>query len=88
MPTHAQRAHMRTRIVNNGHVPSLDRNCCVADVCGVRGPQPLPPMREYPEGRWFNHTVFMKDQWVMQQTKAVIDYRIKVETNQTLIRKG
>lgn len=50
--------------------------------------QPLPPMREYPQGKWYNHTVYEKDQWVMRRTREVIQHRIKVETNQTLIRKG
>ncbi len=48
----------------------------------------LPPSREFPEGRWFNHTVYNKDKWIYESYLTFTRYRIKLETNVTLRRQG
>lgn len=50
--------------------------------------QPLPESREYPRGRWFNHTPLTKDTWVHQTAIAHIQYRQKLENNDTLRARG
>mmetsp|Transcript_32240 Transcript_32240/g.30729 ORF Transcript_32240/g.30729 Transcript_32240/m.30729 type:complete len:262 (-) Transcript_32240:20-805(-) len=46
--------------------------------------QSLPPSREYPNGRFFNHTVAAKDKWVADNYGAHLAYRIGLEKNKTL----
>lgn len=50
--------------------------------------QVLPPTREFPEGRWFNYTVYNKDQWVRHSAEAHIDERRRLERNGTLHRRN
>lgn len=50
--------------------------------------QTVPPNRDFPEGRWFNHTVFRKDAWVRDQTIAKISQRIGFEKNRTMRNTG
>ena len=50
--------------------------------------QTLPPTREYPMGRWFNHTVLKKDNWVRENADNWIAYRIQLELNKTLQSLG
>ena len=39
-------------------------------------------------GRWFNHTVLKKDNWVRENADNWIAYRIKLELNKTLQSLG
>jgi hypothetical protein len=48
----------------------------------------LPPSREFPEGRWFNHTVYNKDKWILENYVAFTQERIALERNRTLRRQG
>eukprot|EP00981_Chlorochromonas_danica_P001379 scaffold295_cov167-Ochromonas_danica.AAC.5 len=48
----------------------------------------LPPMRQFPEGRWINNTVLTKDTWVGTNCEAHIKERIALESNRSLQRKG
>eukprot|EP01041_Mallomonas_annulata_P010392 gene10392-21671_t len=50
--------------------------------------QTLPPSRQYPDGRWFNHTVKTKDTWVQQQCDDQIELRRDLERNKTLKNLG
>lgn len=45
-------------------------------------------MREFPDGRWFNHTVLAKDTWVATNCMAHITERVNLETNKSLERKA
>ncbi len=38
---------------------------------------PLPPSRDYPEGRWFNNTIKAKDDWIRQYHEKVCVCRKK-----------
>lgn len=49
-------------------------------------PQYIPPMREFPEGRWTNHTAINKDGWVEQEFTTFVAERIRIETNKALKR--
>lgn len=44
----------------------------------------MPPSREFPEGRWFNHTVNSKDQWVGENAERWITLRLQLERDKTL----
>lgn len=44
----------------------------------------LPPSREYPDGRWFNHTIQKKDAWVAEQYEIHVTEREILERNKTL----
>jgi hypothetical protein len=46
--------------------------------------QHLQPSREFPKGRWFNHTVSKKDAWVQTSVQAHIRERMTLEQNRTL----
>jgi len=46
--------------------------------------QPLPASREFPLGRYYNHTIQTKDYWVRANCKAHIQDRIDLELNRTL----
>lgn len=48
-------------------------------------PQLIPPLRDFPRGRWFNHTTDKKDMWISEQATAHIAYREGLEQNETLI---
>ncbi|RYH20071.1 hypothetical protein EON65_24710 [archaeon] len=48
----------------------------------------MPSSREFPDGRWFNHTIITKDTWVATKAEEHIAYRIDVETNRSLQRKS
>lgn len=50
--------------------------------------QVLPPSREFPKGRWFNHSIQKKDAWVGYESDQHIKYRIRMERNSTLKAKG
>mmetsp|Transcript_7136 Transcript_7136/g.10626 ORF Transcript_7136/g.10626 Transcript_7136/m.10626 type:complete len:262 (-) Transcript_7136:138-923(-) len=50
--------------------------------------QTLPPSREYPFGRWFNHTVLTKDKWVEYEAKEHVKYRMRLERNNSLRERG
>lgn len=45
-------------------------------------------MRSFPEGRWNDHRVDKKDEWVSQTTEAKIFERRRIERNKTLINGG
>lgn len=49
--------------------------------------QPLPPSREYPNGRWTNHSVSTKDAWVQAVTLQHIAQRMALERDSTLKSK-
>lgn len=51
-------------------------------------PQTMPPSREFPDGRWFNHTVLTKDIWVADKCETHIAERRALENNGTLRRKN
>lgn len=46
--------------------------------------QTLPPMKEFPSGRWYNHTILAKDQWIETSVTNFIRERISLEKNKTL----
>lgn len=48
--------------------------------------QTLPPSREFPQGRWSNFTVQMKDGWVSAMYETHIYERVQLEINKTLKR--
>ena len=50
--------------------------------------QKIPPLRSFPKGRWFNHTVDHKDAWIEENVNNHILYRKSVERNKTLINSG
>lgn len=50
--------------------------------------QTLPPSREFPDGRWFNHTVLTKDRWVQTYYKERLSERLVLERNRSLRAKG
>mmetsp|Transcript_27846 Transcript_27846/g.28096 ORF Transcript_27846/g.28096 Transcript_27846/m.28096 type:complete len:260 (-) Transcript_27846:97-876(-) len=50
--------------------------------------QTLPPSREFPNGRWFNHTVRAKDDWVRYSCELNTEIRRAAETNKTLKNLG
>eukprot|EP01038_Epipyxis_sp_PR26KG_P010542 gene10542-14164_t len=50
--------------------------------------QKLPPSREFPNGRFFNHTVLKKDQYIQDQCKQFIFERIQLEKNTTLKKQN
>lgn len=50
--------------------------------------QNLPPTRDFPDGRWYNHTVMTKDNWVRKQAESQIALRIGFERNRTLKNTG
>lgn len=49
--------------------------------------QTLPPSREFPEGRWFNHTILAKDTWVHDTSGSFIRARMDLERDKTLRQK-
>ncbi|CAN0246492.1 unnamed protein product, partial [Discosporangium mesarthrocarpum] len=49
---------------------------------------PLPPSREFENGRWFNNTAYEKDKWVEQYYNLVVENRLIVEGNKTLQKLG
>lgn len=50
--------------------------------------QTLPPSREFPDGRWFNHTTITKDRWVQTFYKERLTERLLLERNHSLRAKG
>ena len=48
--------------------------------------QYLTPSREFPKGRWFNHTVDKKDAWVANSVITHIAQQIGYERNKTMKR--
>jgi hypothetical protein len=48
----------------------------------------LPPSREFPNGRWFNHTVHNKDVWVQENFFRFVKEREAIEQNKTLRKKN
>ena len=50
--------------------------------------QEMPPTRDFPEGRWFNHTTLKKDQWVQTMALQHIGQRVGYERNRTLKNTG
>lgn len=50
--------------------------------------QTLPPSREYEEGRFFNHTILKKDQWVEESFTTHVLNQIEYEKNNTEDKKG
>ena len=42
----------------------------------------LPPDRNFPNGRWYNHTMKTKDEWVLKQTVDIIKARKFLEVDQ------
>lgn len=50
--------------------------------------QPLPPSREFEDGRWINNTVAVKDKWVKDFFEIVVKRRLEVEGNKTLQKRG
>lgn len=50
--------------------------------------QSLPPTTSHQYGRWTNHTILKKDQWVMENYFNFVESRIEIETNRTLKRQG
>ena len=51
-------------------------------------PQQIPPLKAFPRGRWYNHTVDNKDAWIAEQVEQHIAYRRGIERNKTLINSG
>lgn len=49
-------------------------------------PQYIPPMKEFPLGRWTNHTPLTKDMWIQDTFLSFVEERIKIETNRALAR--
>jgi len=47
-----------------------------------------PPSRHYPEGRFHNHTVLKKDEWVYKTTHEIIQTRKHYEQSRKLEKKG
>jgi hypothetical protein len=45
-------------------------------------------MREFPQGRWTNHTSDLKDKWLGNAFYTFVAERIKIETNKALRRAG
>jgi hypothetical protein len=43
---------------------------------------------EFPSGRWYNHTIRKKDQWVQDNSVNWTQYRIILEKNNTLKHAG
>lgn len=48
----------------------------------------LPESREFPEGRWKNHTTLTKDRWVQTYYKERVGERLVLERNRSLRAKG
>mmetsp|Transcript_16283 Transcript_16283/g.27509 ORF Transcript_16283/g.27509 Transcript_16283/m.27509 type:complete len:269 (-) Transcript_16283:27-833(-) len=48
--------------------------------------QTLPPSREFPLGRWFNHTITKKDDYIREKAETHIAERTALEKNRTLKR--
>jgi len=44
--------------------------------------------RNHPQGRWNNHTILRKDQWVQETVKRMISYRVGLERNASLQNAG
>lgn len=50
--------------------------------------QQIPPLKAFPRGRWYNHTVDNKDSWLQEHVEDHIGYRKSVEQNESLINSG
>lgn len=48
----------------------------------------LPPSREYPIGRWTNHSIITKDNWVRSSCNQHIFTQIRAERNKTLAKRN
>ncbi len=46
--------------------------------------QPLPPSRDYPEGRFYNNTLYKKDQWLEETYYSILKHRTWAEKSVTL----
>ncbi|CAM9918543.1 unnamed protein product, partial [Choristocarpus tenellus] len=49
---------------------------------------PLPPSREFQNGRWFNNTASQKDKWIEEYYNIVVESRLAVEGDKTLQKQG
>ncbi|CAM9264295.1 unnamed protein product [Pylaiella littoralis] len=49
---------------------------------------PLPASRDFPDGRWFNNTMGIKDAWIEQHYNEIVNYRLEVEDNKDLQKQG
>lgn len=56
-------------------------------VC-VPKPEYLPPSSAFPPGRWSNHTILTKDQWVQKSCSDHISKREKLENDKNLQHDG
>lgn len=50
--------------------------------------QALPPTREFPLGRFLNHSTYLKDQWVEEMYKEVVRTREGYEASKVLKKAG
>lgn len=50
--------------------------------------QKIPPSRQWPAGRWFNHTTITKDNWLAKNAREHLYYRRDLERNKTLYQLG
>lgn len=50
--------------------------------------QEAPPMREFPNGRWSNHTPKLKDLWVKESFLSFVEERIRIEGNKAMKQAG
>lgn len=50
--------------------------------------QSIPPSIEFPNGRWMNHTVLAKDNWISENVNSFIRFREGLEKNKTLRNSG
>ena len=55
--------------------------------CVPRYPK-LEADRNYPVGRWYNFTILQKDEWVRSMVRGNINWRIHLEQNETIKRRG
>ncbi|KAG5192782.1 hypothetical protein JKP88DRAFT_159754 [Tribonema minus] len=49
---------------------------------------PLPPSRDHPQGRWWNHTVAHKDDWVREYYERIVGERVAIEKDKSLQKAG
>lgn len=50
--------------------------------------QPLPSSREFPDGRWVNNTMGLKDAWIEQYYNTIVNSRLEVEGDKDLQKQG
>lgn len=74
---------------NRGGVVSPgSREMARCSPCVLLQNQPLPPSRDFQDGRWFNNTMTVKDRWVQEYYETIVAYRLQIEGDKDLQKQG